>query len=40
MESIGNMLPTSYIYEVSDGARESDLRTPHLSDGKLFTNQE
>ncbi|MBR1750777.1 MAG: ATP-dependent Clp protease proteolytic subunit [Ruminococcus sp.] len=37
-EYIGNMLPTSYIYEDSDGAREFDLRTLHLSDGILFMN--
>ena len=34
--SNGNMLPASYIYEDSDGAREFDLRTLHLSDGRLF----
>lgn len=35
-EYMSNMLPASYIYEDSDGAREFDLRTLHLSDGTLF----
>lgn len=33
-----SMLPTSYIYEDSDGAREFDLRTLHLCDGVIFIN--
>ena len=31
-----NMLPIASVYEDSDGAREFDLRTLHLSDGVLF----